>query len=149
MQSLLAGSADAVHMDLTTQLVDGEWIALLFDEVLDTRHATAPLRVAAVSLMKEMLKERDHATVGAVKTRLQVYPQWREYSGSEHTLFVPTTTVDDVRAEVLLLEDEGAGGSEEPRPHAQQHPEPESGPQSAAVSVEASVEADDDEDMDL
>lgn len=144
MQSLLAGSADAVHMDLTTQLVDGDWIALLFDEVLDTRHATAPLRVAAVSLMKEMLKERDHATICAVKTRLQAYPQWREYSGSDHTLFVPTTTVDDVRADVLLLEDGDAGGNEEP-PASAQHPEPELGPRLAAVTVAA----DDDEDMDL
>ena len=128
MHSLVAGSTDAVHMDLTTQLVDGGWIPLLFDDVLDTRHATASLRVAAVGLMKEMLKERDRVTLGAVKTQLNAYPQWREYSGSDHTLFVPTETVDEVRADVLLLEDGGAGGSEEttapaPQPQAEQEPQ--------------------------
>jgi hypothetical protein len=141
MHSLVAGSADAVHMDLTTQLVDGGWIALLFDEVLDTRHATAPLRVAAVGLMKEMLEERNRATLGAVKTQLNAYPQWREYSGSDHALFVPTETVDEVRADVLLLEDGGAGGGEEATAPAPQ-PEAEQNPQLVVGQV-------DDDDIDL
>ena len=113
MQSMVAGSGDAVHMDLTTQLVEGGWIELVFDEVLDARNATAPLRGAAVGLIKEMLKDRDPSTVGAVKTRLKAYSQWREYAGSDHALFVPTETVDEVRADVLLLENDGARGTEE------------------------------------
>ena len=148
MCSLVAGSADAVHMDLTTQLVDGGWITLLFDEVLDTRHAAASLRVAAVGLLKEMLKDRDRATLGAVKTQLNAYPQWREYSDSDHTLFVPTETVDEVRADVLLLEDQdgGAGGGSEeataPAPHAKVELEPQPEPQLAVDQV-------DDDDVDL
>lgn len=137
MCSLLTGSSDAVHMDLTTQLEDSGWVELMFDQVLDTKHASAPLHVAAVGVVKAMLKDRDPGTVGAVKKRLNSYPQWREYASSDHSLFVPTETVDDIRADVLLLE-----GGEDTAPA----PAPVPAPASVASAPVAEAAATDDLD---
>ena len=89
-------------------------------------------------------------TAGAVRKRLTAFPQWREYSESDHSLFVPTETVDEVRADVLLLEDDGSGeppaaaAAAAPAAAAPQ-PQPQPEPQPAATAAED----DDDDDIDL
>eukprot|EP01046_Picozoa_sp_COSAG06_P027581 COSAG06_NODE_2445_length_6866_cov_9.468450_6_plen_88_part_00 len=87
-----------------------------------------------------------------MRKRLKAFPQWREYSESEHSLFVPTETVEEVRADVLLLEEYGSGGDPAAAtapaaaaPAAAAAPQPQPEPQPAA----AAAEEEDDDDIDL